>query len=73
MLKEVRAKLDEIVRSDNRTIKGLDGTQTRYLDFQMPLKAVQMLGFLRGKYQKFCSIEQVHEAAELFASATCCS
>ena len=67
MLKEVRAKLDEIVRSDNRTIKGLDGTPTRYLDFQMPLKAVQMLGFLRGKYQKFCSIEQVHAAAELFA------
>ena len=67
VLKEVRSKLDDIVRNDNRKVPGLDGTPTRYLDFQMPLNAVRMLGFLCGKHQKFCTVEEVYNAATLFA------
>ena len=64
---EVRARLDEIVRNDDRTVPGLDGKPTRYLEFEMPLQALQMLGFLRAKHGRSCKMQQVHEAAKLFS------
>ena len=67
VLKEVRKKLDEIVRNDDRTVPGLDGTPTRPLNFQMPIEALHMLGFLRAKHGRVCSMQQVNDAAELFA------
>ena len=70
VLKEVREKLDEIVRNDDRKVIGLDGKPTRYLDFKIPLKAVRMLGFLRAKHKKFCTLTEVNDAAEFFAFST---
>ena len=67
VLKEVRKKFDEIVRNDDRTMPGLDGTPTRYLDFQMPIGALHMLGYLRAEHGRVSSMEQVHDAAELFS------
>ena len=67
VLKEVRKKLDEIVRNDDRTMPGLDGTPTRYLDFQMPIGALHMIGYLRAEHGRVCSMQQVNDAAELFS------
>ena len=67
MWKEVRKKFDEIVRNDDRTIPGLDGTPTRYLDFQMPIEALHMLGFLRGQHGRVSSMRQVNDAAAMFS------
>ena len=67
MFQEVRDKFDEIVRNDNRQVPGLDNKPTRYLHVHLPLKAVQMLGFLRAQHGDVCSMAQVNEAADLFA------
>ena len=67
VLKEVRKKLDEIVHNDDRTMSGLDGTPTRYLDFQMPIGALHMIGYLRAEHGRVSSMQQVNDAAELFS------
>ena len=67
VLKEVRKKFDDIVRNDDRTMPGLDGTPTRYLDFQMPIEALHMLGFLRGQHGRVSSMRQVNDAAAMFS------
>ena len=66
MVKEVRVALTEVAQKDDRKIRGLDGTLTRYLDFKIPVKALQMLAFLRSKHGRICSIDQVHDTAALF-------
>ena len=66
MFKELRAKLDDIVRNDKRTVVNLTGVPTPYLEFQMPLKALQMKGLLEAKYGRSCILQQVNDAAGKF-------
>ena len=63
----MRTKLDDIVGNDDRTMPGLDGTPTRYLDFQMPIGALHMLAYLRAEHGRVSSMQQVYDAAEVFS------
>ena len=49
VVKELQHALTEIAKNDDRKIPGLDGTPTPYLLFKMPVKALQMMAYLRSR------------------------
>ena len=51
----IRAKLEEVVRSDERVVEGLDGKPTRYVDFRMPLQCLLLLETLKDRHGRVCS------------------
>ena len=51
----IRAKLEQVVRSDERVIEGLDGKPTRYVDFRMPLQCLLLLETLKDQHGRVCS------------------
>ena len=67
VFREVRAALAEIVESDQRTVPGLDGKLTRYMDFKMPIRAAEMLEALRHLHGNVCLIEDANRLAKFFA------
>ena len=64
---ELREALIRIVEQDQRTVPGLDGTSTHYRDFQMPIRAVEMLTTLRHNHGNVCTREDITREANLFA------
>ena len=56
-----------MAHEDTRTVIGLDGKPTRYMDFDMPIKAVELLDSLVATHKRFCFLEDVYRAANLFA------
>ena len=63
---ELRKALTNIVNNDQRTTKGLDGLQTRFVDVAMPITAVQMVGSLGEIYGRVCTKKDVYRHALLF-------
>ena len=64
---ELRAALTQIARDDARTVKGLNGKDTRYLEFEMPIKALELLDSLKHLHGRVCLMKDVHREAKLFA------
>ena len=63
---EIRAALSQIVKNDQRTVLGLDGRPTRYLQFRMPIRAVEMLNSLSKNHTNVCSMDDVTREARWF-------
>ena len=64
---ELRAALTQIARKDTRTVRDLQGNPTRYMEFSMPIKALELLDSLKHMHGQVCLMEDVHREAELFA------
>ena len=64
---EFRVALTQIAREDTRTVKGLNGNDTRYMEFNMPIKALELLDSLKHIHGQVCLMDDVHREAKLFA------
>lgn len=64
VFKELRQKLATMVKDDKRTVPDFYGADVPYLNFEMPVSAVEMLTFLRKKYGDVCSKTQLEDIAK---------
>ena len=67
VFRELRAALIQMVGEDKRTLRGLDGKQTPFSEFRMPIKAVQLVETLRDNFATVCSLEDVLRIADVYA------